>query len=282
MLGTNLLIRRFPDRRPDPFGSVRDLGRVPVGCPERSGKSAIVHRCGSSRARCLAPQRPGPRRHLAPVLMRAGRSTVLSRPLPRTRLLPDLVTDGFCQARLCVCMNHAPLPGAVALRSQTGLTGSGSHRYSYGGFGGGYPPTCMLTTGAREGQRGEVESMSVSRCQQARASCHSGTLFVGCGAVPGRRGCLKPERACTLMAETLLDPSDHPKKDVREALQHIVAMGGWRIVEAGHWGDQGCCDIPVSGTPEVPSRHARDLERRARRCPLDAGDPRSKRRRPST
>ena len=28
---------------------------------------------------------------------------------------------------------------AVALRSQPGLTGSGSHRYSYGGFGGGHP-----------------------------------------------------------------------------------------------------------------------------------------------
>jgi len=60
------------------------------------------------------------------------------RPLPRTRLLPHLVTDGFCQARLRVYLNHAPLPGPVALRSQTGLTGSGSHRYSYGGFGGGH------------------------------------------------------------------------------------------------------------------------------------------------
>ena len=30
-------------------------------------------------------------------------------------------------------------PDAVVLRSQTVLTGSGSHRYSYGGFGGGHP-----------------------------------------------------------------------------------------------------------------------------------------------
>jgi hypothetical protein len=60
---------------------------------------------------------------------------VLPGPLPRTRLLPDLVTDGFSPGRLRVYMNHAALPEAVALRSQTGWTGSGSHRYSYGGFG---------------------------------------------------------------------------------------------------------------------------------------------------
>jgi hypothetical protein len=36
---------------------------------------------------------------------------------------------------------HEPcsFTGAVALRSQAGLTGSGSHRSSYGGFGGGHP-----------------------------------------------------------------------------------------------------------------------------------------------
>ena len=32
-------------------------------------------------------------------------------------------------------MSHAVSPGAVALRSRPGLTGSGSHRYSYGGSG---------------------------------------------------------------------------------------------------------------------------------------------------
>ena len=60
--------------------------------------------------------------------------------LPRTRPLPNPGTDGFCQGRLRVYINQAPLRGAVALRSQTGLTGSGSHRSSYGGFGGGHPP----------------------------------------------------------------------------------------------------------------------------------------------
>ena len=39
-----------------------------------------------------------------------GPRPVLLRPLPRTRLLPNLVTDGFGQGRLRVCMNHAPLP----------------------------------------------------------------------------------------------------------------------------------------------------------------------------
>jgi hypothetical protein len=40
-----------------------------------------------------------------------------------------------------VYMNHASWPGAVAPRSQTVLTGSGSPRYSYGGLGGGHPHT---------------------------------------------------------------------------------------------------------------------------------------------
>ena len=59
--------------------------------------------------------------------------------LPPTRLLPNPGMDGFCQGRLGVYMNHASSPGAVALRSQTVLTGSGSPRYSYGGLGGGHP-----------------------------------------------------------------------------------------------------------------------------------------------
>jgi hypothetical protein len=84
------------------------------------------------------------------------------------------------------------------------------------------------------------------------------------------------------MAETPLDPSDHSKKDVREALQRIMAKDCWRLVKAGHWGhlrcNLGCCDIPVNGTPKNPSRDARDIERRAGRHPLDEEDPRSKRR----
>jgi hypothetical protein len=40
----SLLIRSSMCRHPDPFRSVRDLGRVPVGCPWKSGES----RCRSS------------------------------------------------------------------------------------------------------------------------------------------------------------------------------------------------------------------------------------------
>ena len=40
----SLLIRSSMCGRPDPFRSVRDLGRVPVGCPWKSGES----RCRSS------------------------------------------------------------------------------------------------------------------------------------------------------------------------------------------------------------------------------------------
>ena len=39
-----------------------------------------------------------------------GPRPALPRPLPRTRLLPNLVTDGLGQGRLRVYMNHAPLP----------------------------------------------------------------------------------------------------------------------------------------------------------------------------
>jgi hypothetical protein len=60
---------------------------------------------------------------------------VLLRPLPRTRLLPDPGTEGFCQGRLRVYMNQATTPEVVALRSQTALTGSGSPTPSHGGFG---------------------------------------------------------------------------------------------------------------------------------------------------
>jgi len=105
---------------------------------------ALTGRSGTQRARCLrsrmtagsaAPWSSSP----SPVLLTASwPRPALPRPLPRTRLLPDLVTDGFSQARLGVYMSPAPLTEAVALRSQTGLTGSGRHRYSYGGFGGGH------------------------------------------------------------------------------------------------------------------------------------------------
>jgi hypothetical protein len=75
------------------------------------------------------------------------RDRALPCPDSRTRLLPIPVTDGFCQGRPRVYMNHAASPKRVALRAQTGWTGSGSHRYSYGGFGEDTrTSTCMLVT----------------------------------------------------------------------------------------------------------------------------------------
>jgi hypothetical protein len=103
-----------------------------------AGRCCCCHRCCQPHrtAGIPAPWSSSPpadrRRHTGP-------GCVLLRPLPRTRLLPNLVTDGFGQGRLRVYMKRAALPGAVGLRSQTGLTGSGSHGSSYGGFGGRYP-----------------------------------------------------------------------------------------------------------------------------------------------
>jgi hypothetical protein len=145
----NLLIRRYPCGHPDPFRSVRDLGRVPVGCPCKSerleGRSSVWlpawlpaehgawHRdalvlvtasgpsSGGVAAGCPAQTPP-----LNPIAAKPGDGRVQSRPSWRV---------------------HEPCssPEAVALRSQTVLTGSGSHGYSYGGFGGGpptLPPAC--------------------------------------------------------------------------------------------------------------------------------------------
>ena len=83
------------------------------------------------------------------------------------------------------------------------------------------------------------------------------------------------------MGEELL-PRNHQYKVVREALEEIMSAGGWSLHKAGHWGslicDAGCHRIPVSGTPRVAERHARDLLRLARTCPLPDDDPRSKKR----
>jgi len=67
----------------------------------------------------------------------AGRATALPRP-SRTRLLPNPRTDGFVEVALRV-HNPPMFTKAVMLRSQPGLTGSGSPIRSYSGFGGGHP-----------------------------------------------------------------------------------------------------------------------------------------------
>ena len=112
------------------------------------GLSAVADRCCLPLAAAVAvtvavsrDQESGPRR-LVPVPSFAGASPCPprhrdgTRPLlPPTRLLPNPGTDGFCQGRLRVYMNHASRPGAVVLRAPAVLRGSGSPRYSYGGLG---------------------------------------------------------------------------------------------------------------------------------------------------
>lgn len=83
------------------------------------------------------------------------------------------------------------------------------------------------------------------------------------------------------MGEELL-PRSHKDKAVRAALEEILGGGGWSLRKGGHWGlltcDVGCHRISISGTPRVAERHARDVLREARTCPLPDGDPRSKKR----
>jgi hypothetical protein len=68
--------------------------------PSHDASSTAAHDACHLRALVLVTTfGPSP----APLPRRA-----LPRPLPRTRLLPDLVTDGFCQGRLRVYMNQAP------------------------------------------------------------------------------------------------------------------------------------------------------------------------------
>lgn len=75
-------------------------------------------------------------------------------------------------------------------------------------------------------------------------------------------------------------PADHPKKAVRDVLRSLTGQG-WRLHKGGHWGKLfcpcphgGCTTIPVHGTPKNAERHARDILRRARLCPLPSYDPR--------
>jgi hypothetical protein len=74
-------------------------------------------------------------------------------------------------------------------------------------------------------------------------------------------------------------PRSHKDKVVREALESIMSSGDWSLRPGGHWGiltcHAGCHRISVNGTPRVSERHARDLLREARTCPLPDDDPRS-------
>ena len=95
-------------RRPSAAGETRHLDALVLVTTLRPSTSAVAALCPS--------QTPPPN----PTAAEPGDGRVLSRPSSRV---------------------HEPcsFTGAVVLRPQRGLTGSRSHRYSYGGFGGGHP-----------------------------------------------------------------------------------------------------------------------------------------------
>ena len=87
------------------------------------------------------------------------------------------------------------------------------------------------------------------------------------------------------MARKVLEPRDHPDKDIRKALKEILAMKGgchFSLYAGGHWGIircmSGCCNMSVSGTPRIPRAEAQVLVREARKCPREAGDIRNAKR----
>ena len=87
-------------------------------------------------------------------------------------------------------------------------------------------------------------------------------------------------------ARKRLSAGDHPAKEVRKALKDILKRKkpSFELTEGGHWGtlwcSNGCCQIPVSGTPRNAQRHAMDLIREANKCPRKDGDVRKRVKRP--
>jgi hypothetical protein len=75
-----------------------------------------------------------------------------------------------------------------------------------------------------------------------------------------------------------LNPSNHPKKDIRKVLEKLVAER-WTIHADGHWGklycpcENRCTTIPVPSTPKNPSRDAKRIRYAAGRCPKPADSP---------
>ena len=137
---SDLLTRSYPRVHPDPFRTARDLGRV---FPVVSGKSGepgrVVYPRGSQRG-CRPRTTPGDRPpwplsrqpELSPVTVVAPDSCPGPSPEPAAAGPGDGRVLSGPSSRA-----HEPCnsTGVVALRSGTGLTGSGSHGYSYGGFG---------------------------------------------------------------------------------------------------------------------------------------------------
>ena len=135
----DLLIRSHPYGCPDSFRSVRDLGRIPARCSRESGELE-----GRSSAWFPAAPRAWHLGALVLITTNGPSSGALAPVCPAQTPPPNPAAakpgDGRVLSRLALRV-HEPctFTEVVALRSQPGLTGSGSHGPSYGGFGGGHP-----------------------------------------------------------------------------------------------------------------------------------------------
>jgi hypothetical protein len=146
----NLLIRSHPYRHPDPFRSVRDLGRA----------AAAVH-VSPENWKVVRPWLPAwlPLAHDGWHLGALVLVTISGFPRRRDRALPCPDPppnpaaagpgDGRVRSRPSSRV-HEPcrFTGAVARRSQTVLTGSGSHGSSCGGFGEDARTSARITSAA--------------------------------------------------------------------------------------------------------------------------------------
>ena len=138
-------------------------------------------------------------------------------------------------------------------------------------------PAAVLRLCPAAGNRGIVTLRYGSPASRARLWDDSPVQALSAWQLSGPPGL----RDCEWLAMTgsLRNPSEHPKKEIRDVLS-LLAKGGWTVRKAGHWGT-ACCPcrppctrIAVGGTPRNAGRAARRILNEARRCPLPPDDPR--------
>ena len=160
---------------------------VDGGSGTSRGHGPVMRRPGSRRSGAVSRPSAHDARHLRALVLvtTLGLSTgPATAPCPAQTPPPNPTAagpgDGRVQSRPSSRV-HEPgtLTEAVALRSQTVLTGSGSHRSSYGGFGGGHPhfhphAPDLLIRRFPCGHSDPFRSVRDLGCVPARCSCSSG------------------------------------------------------------------------------------------------------------
>ena len=70
----------------------------------------------------------------------------------------------------------------------------------------------------------------------------------------------------------------HQKKEVRDAIDAVLADPWWRLERGGHWGFLLCgrrerdgCRIAINATPQSADSHAARIVRESLKCPHRAG-----------